>query len=113
MMRRLGIERIGIRIIKSPVAKGSNVPACPIFFILITLRSFLTTSKEVQCKGLSINSTLPSSKEFVVFKLIMIFFYRQEFTDKIKMSYTKFHLSETELLICSRKKDSFFAWFAS
>ena len=34
--------------IRRPVARGSNVPACPTFLHLIKNFNFLTTSKEVQ-----------------------------------------------------------------
>jgi len=47
---------------RTPVANGSRVPECPIFFILVNLLTFLMTSKEVIPFGLSIN-TQPLDKE--------------------------------------------------
>ncbi len=48
--------------IRSPVANGSKVPACPTFFIRMVLRTLATTSCEVHSSGLSINNTCPSVK---------------------------------------------------
>src|SRR5674476_1418926 len=60
-----------VQTIKSPVANGSSVPACPTFLIFIVLRIFLITSNDVQSNGLSISKTLPSSKVFS----IIVFYY--------------------------------------
>ena len=47
--------------IKSTVAKGSNVPAWPIFLALMPYFTFLTAWKEVQPKGLSTRITRAGS----------------------------------------------------
>ena len=46
----------------SPVANGSNVPACPTFLALLRLRTFLTRSNDVHPSGLLKISTAPSLK---------------------------------------------------
>src|SRR6478672_7302853 len=57
-----------VQTIRSPVASGSSVPACPIFIFLILsllLSShfiLLTAWNDVQCSGLSINKTWPFKK---------------------------------------------------
>src|SRR6185503_16227086 len=55
-----------VQMINNPEARGSSVPACPTFFMRIRLRIFLTASNDVQCKGLSISNTCPSSKLFIM-----------------------------------------------
>ena len=45
--------------IKKPVAKGSNVPACPIFFTPSIPRSLATISKDVHDFPLSIRAIAP------------------------------------------------------
>jgi hypothetical protein len=47
--------------INSPVANGSKVPACPIFAPPILFRMYLTTSNDVQPKGLFNKMILSSS----------------------------------------------------
>jgi hypothetical protein len=75
--------------IKSPVANGSSVPACPTFFIFMVLRIFLTTSNDVQSNGLSINKTLPSpqapkedeeASEILSFSLVFSIYYFLDFS---------------------------------
>src|SRR6476661_5557040 len=56
------LVNLPVQTIKMPVAKGSSVPAWPTFLIFRVFRIFLTTSKDVQCNGLLMSSTPPSSK---------------------------------------------------